>query len=64
MSFEQWPTAPNNHESIEHFPDKISDDLASFLTRGFERLENRIDAAEARLSSRLADLENLLDKKQ
>lgn len=64
MSFEQWPMVPSDQESIERFPDEINDDLAGLLTKQFKQLEEHIDAAEARLSTRLADLEALLPKKQ
>lgn len=63
MTFEQWPLAQSDHESIERFPHETSDDLAVSLAKGFERLEKRIDAAELRLCSRLAELEGRLATK-
>ena len=33
------------------------------IIRGFERLEERLDAAEARLTARLAELEDRLTQK-
>jgi hypothetical protein len=47
-------------EAIERSLYKMSDDLAVSIARSFERLEERIDASEARLSKRIADIEALL----
>jgi flagellar capping protein FliD len=44
-------------EMIERIASRYSDDTAVSVARSFERLEERIDAAEARLYSRLNDLE-------
>ena len=63
MSFEQWPMAPSDQESIERFPDGKCDYLAELFIKQFKQLEEHIDAAETRLASRLVDLENLLAKK-
>jgi hypothetical protein len=45
-------------ELIERIVYKCSDDIAVSLSRSFERLEERIDAAESRLYSRLVDVED------
>jgi len=45
-------------ELIERVIYKNGDDIAVSIGRSFERLEERIDAAESRLFSRLADLED------
>jgi phage-related tail protein len=45
-------------ESIEHVIYKQSDDIAVALGRSFERLEERMDAMESRLCSRLSELED------
>jgi len=42
---------------------KAADEFGHLLARGFERLDERIDASEARFYNRLADLENLLAQK-
>jgi hypothetical protein len=48
-------------EFIERVIYKNSDDLAVSVSRSFERIEERIDAMESRLSSRLNDLEDRLE---
>lgn len=51
----------NEHERlelIENIVRKHSDDIAVSIARSFERLEERIDAVEARFFSRIADLED------
>jgi hypothetical protein len=48
-------------ELIERIVYKNADDVAISISRSFERLEERIDAAEARLTSRIADLEDKLE---
>jgi len=50
-------------EAIERIIFRNNDEVALSIVRGFERLEERLDAAEARLYSRLAELENLLAQK-
>jgi hypothetical protein len=45
-------------ELIERVIYKNGDDVAVSMARSFERLEERIDAAESRLYSRIADLED------
>jgi uncharacterized protein Yka (UPF0111/DUF47 family) len=48
-------------ELIERVIYKNSDDLAVSVSRSFERIEERIDAMESRLYSRLNDLEDKLE---
>jgi len=48
-------------EFIERVIYKNSDDLAVSVSRSFERIEERIDALESRLYSRLNDLEDKLE---
>lgn len=55
MSLEQ-----KDLELIEHLIYKGNDDIAVSISRSFERLEERIDAAESRIYSRLADLEDVI----
>jgi hypothetical protein len=45
-------------ELIERLVYKNADDIAVSIARSFERIEERIDAAESRLYSRLADVED------
>jgi hypothetical protein len=45
-------------ELIERIIYKNGDDIAVSVARSFERLEERIDAAESRLYSRIADVED------
>ena len=47
-------------EAIERIIYKASDDIAVSTSRGFERLEEMMDAMEARLYTRLVDIEDLL----
>ena len=55
MSLEQ-----KDLELIERVVYKNSDDVAVSIARSFERIEERIDAVESRLYSRLAELEDKL----
>jgi hypothetical protein len=48
-------------ESIERVIYKQGDDIAVSIGRSFERLEERIDAAESRIYSRLSDLEDKVE---
>ena len=48
-------------ELIERVINKNGDDLAVSIARSFERLEERIDAAESRIYSRLADVEDKIE---
>ena len=48
-------------ELIERVIYKNGDDLAVSVSRSFERIEERIDAMESRLYSRLNDLEDKLE---
>ena len=45
-------------EVVENIIYKSADDIAVSIARSFERLEERIDAAESRLYSRMADIED------
>jgi len=58
MSFEQFPSPHSDMDAIERFPNNTSADIAGAIVRGFERLEERLDATEARLTARLAELED------
>lgn len=44
-------------ELIDRIIYKNSDDIALSIARSFERLEDRIDSAETRIYSRIADLQ-------
>ena len=48
-------------ELIERIVYKCGDDIAVSISRSFERLEERIDAAESRLYTRMADLEDRIE---
>ena len=48
-------------ELFERILYKNSDDVAVSIARSFERLEERIDAAESRIYSRLADVEDKIE---
>jgi prefoldin subunit 5 len=48
-------------ELIERVIYKNSDDIAVSIGRSFERLEERIDAAESRIYSRLAEIEDKIE---
>ena len=48
-------------ERIERVIYKNGDDIAVSIGRSFERLEERIDAMESRLYSRLADIEDKIE---
>jgi uncharacterized protein Yka (UPF0111/DUF47 family) len=56
MSLEQ-----KDLELIERIVYKNSDDVAVSIARSFERLEERIDAMEARISARVTDSEDKID---
>ena len=56
MSLEQ-----KDLELIERIVYKHNDDVAVSIARSFERLEERIDAAESRIYSRLADLDTTIE---
>jgi hypothetical protein len=45
-------------ELIERVVYKNNDDVAVSIARSFERLEERIDSAEARIHGRLSELED------
>jgi hypothetical protein len=48
-------------ELIERLIYKNGDDVAVSISRSFERLEERIDATESRLYSRLAEIEDRVE---
>jgi hypothetical protein len=48
----------NDLDAIERIIYKNADDIAVSISRSFERIEERIDATESRLYSRLADVED------
>jgi hypothetical protein len=48
-------------ELIERVIYKNGDDIAVSIGRSFERMEERIDAAESRIYGRLADLEDKVE---
>lgn len=49
-------------ELIERVVYKSADDIAVSVARSFERMEERIDAAESRLYARLTELEDKLEE--
>lgn len=51
---------PADLEAIERFVYRNGDDMAMAISRSFERLEERMDAIESRIFSRLAEIENEL----
>ena len=56
MSLEQ-----KDIELLERVIYKNGDDIAVSLARSFERLEERIDAAESRIYSRISDVEDKIE---
>ena len=48
-------------ESIERVIFKNSDDIAVSISRSFERLEERVDALEARIFSRIGDVDDKIE---
>lgn len=50
-------------ETIERIIYKNGDDVAVSIARSFERLEERIDAAESRIYSRIGGLEDVISAK-
>jgi len=48
-------------QRIEQAIDRLGGDIAAAIGRGFERLENRIDATESRLYSRFAEVEERVE---
>ena len=48
-------------ELIERVIYKQGDDIAVSIGRSFERLEERVDAAEARIYSRLSEVEDKIE---
>lgn len=56
MSIEQ-----KDLELIERVVYKSGDDVAVSISRSFERLEERVDAMESRLFTRLAEIEDKVE---
>ena len=48
-------------ELVERVVYKAADDIAVSVARSFERLEERLDAAEARIYGRLAEVEDKIE---
>lgn len=48
-------------EAIERLIYKNADDIAVSIARSFERLEERIDASESRIHSRLAEIDDRVE---
>ena len=57
MSIEQWSPGQGDPAAFERFPKQMNDDLASSIAKGFGQLEEHLDAIEARLIARLAELD-------
>ena len=55
------PLEQRDLESIERVIYKNGDDVAVSISRSFERLEERIDAAESRLYSRISEIEDKIE---
>jgi hypothetical protein len=51
---------PADLEAIERFVYRNGDDMAMAISRSFERLEERMDAIESRIFSRLSEIETEL----
>ncbi len=60
MTNAQRALTQSDLDEIERIIYKNADDTAVSIARSFERLEERLDAAESRLYGRLADIEALL----
>jgi hypothetical protein len=54
------PLTEKDLELIERVIYKNGDDIAVSISRSFERLEERIDAAESRIYTRLIEVEDAL----
>jgi hypothetical protein len=54
---------PKDLEVIERLIYRNADDIAISMGRSFERLEERIEAAESRLYARFADIEDKLESR-
>jgi len=48
-------------EAIEHIIYRNADDIAVSISRSFERMEEHIDSAEARLFTRLSEVEDRIE---
>ena len=53
---------PKALEQIERLVYKNADNIALLIARSFERLEERIDAAESRIYSRISDVEDAISR--
>ena len=49
---------PQEIEQLQSIIDRANDDTAISIARSFERLEERIDAMESRLYSRLVEIDD------
>ena len=52
---------PKDLELIERIIYKGADDIAMSISRNIERLEERIDASESRVYSRLAEIDDKIE---
>jgi hypothetical protein len=52
---------PKDLETIERLIYRNADDIAVSIGRSFERLEERMDAGESRLYSRIAEVEDRVE---
>lgn len=52
---------PKDVELIEKIIYRNGDDIAVSIARSFERLEERVNACETRLASRVADVEDKIE---
>jgi archaellum component FlaC len=52
---------PKDLELVERIIYKNGDDIAVSIGRSFERLEERIDAVESRIYSRLSEIEDKIE---
>jgi hypothetical protein len=55
------PLEQRDIEIVEKIIYKNGDDIAVSIARSFERLEERIDAAESRIYSRISDVEDKVE---
>ena len=61
MTNENGVLTENDLKQIERVIYKNSDDIAVSIARSFERLEERMEAIESRLYSRIAELEDKIE---
>lgn len=55
------PIDQKDIEILERLMNRNSDDVAVSISRSFERLEERIDAMESRIYTRLAEVEDRVE---